>query len=78
MAKTSIASLAVAGFRTEDIEVVAQNNQLVVTGRKADTEDHRHYLRRGIATRAFERRFQLADFVVVQDASFDNGLLRSR
>ena len=69
-------TLAVAGFPPEDIEVVAQNNQLVVTGRKADAADDRQYLHRGIATRAFERRFQLADFVVVQDASFDNGLLR--
>ena len=69
-------TLAVAGFPPEDIEVVAQNNQLIVTGRKADAANSGQYLHRGIATRAFERRFQLADFVVVQDASFDNGLLR--
>ena len=69
-------TLAVAGFRPEDIEIVAQNNQLTVAGRKADEADNGQYLHRGIATRAFERRFQLADFVVVQDASFDNGLLR--
>jgi molecular chaperone IbpA len=69
-------TLAVAGFRPEDIEIVAQNNQLSVAGRKAEDADSGQYLHRGIATRAFERRFQLADFVVVQDASFDNGLLR--
>ena len=69
-------TLAVAGFRPEEIEIVAQNNQLTVTGRRDDEADNARYLHRGIATRAFERRFQLADFVVVQDASFDNGLLR--
>ena len=69
-------TLAVAGFRPDDIEIVAQNNQLTVSGRKGDDADTGRYLHRGIATRAFERRFQLADFVVVQDADFDNGLLR--
>lgn len=69
-------TLAVAGFRPADIEVMAQNNQLTVTGRKAEDDAGARYLHRGIATRAFERRFQLADFVVVRDASFDNGLLR--
>ena len=69
-------TLAVAGFRPDEIEIVAQNNQLTVTGRKADENDSGQYLHRGIATRAFERRFQLADFVQVRDASFDNGLLR--
>ena len=69
-------SLAVAGFRPDEIEIVAQNNQLIVTGRRPDETDTGRYLHRGIATRAFERRFQLADFVVVQGAQFDNGLLR--
>ena len=69
-------TLAVAGFRPEDIEVVAHNNQLNVVGRKPEDANSGQYLHRGIATRAFERRFQLADFVVVQEASFDNGLLR--
>jgi molecular chaperone IbpA len=69
-------TLAVAGFRPDEIDIVAQNNQLTVTGRKADEADSGKYLHRGIATRAFERRFQLADFVIVQDAEFDNGLLR--
>jgi molecular chaperone IbpA len=69
-------TLAVAGFRPEEIEIVAQNNQLTVSGRKADESETSRYLHRGIATRAFERRFQLADFVAVQNADFDNGLLR--
>jgi molecular chaperone IbpA len=69
-------TLAVAGFGPGDIEIVAQNHQLTVTGRKPDERDESRYLHRGIATRAFERRFQLADFVQVENASFDNGLLR--
>jgi molecular chaperone IbpA len=69
-------TLAVAGFRPSDIEIVAQNNQLTVAGRRPDDPDDGRFLHRGIATRAFERRFQLADFVQVQNASFDNGLLR--
>ncbi|RYE04449.1 MAG: Hsp20 family protein [Sphingomonadales bacterium] len=69
-------TLAVAGFRPDDIEIVAQNNQLTVTGRKAEEAEGSRYLHRGIATRAFERRFQLADFVIVESADFDNGLLR--
>ena len=69
-------TLAVAGFRPDEIEIVAHNNQLTVTGRKAEEKEAGQYLYRGIATRAFERRFQLADFVQVRDASFDNGLLR--
>jgi molecular chaperone IbpA len=69
-------TLAVAGFRPEQVEIVAHNNLLTVTGRKADEQDESRYLHRGIATRAFELRFQLADFVQVQEATFDNGLLR--
>jgi len=68
-------TLAVAGFKPDDIEIVAQNNQLTVAGRKAEDRTERHFVHRGIATRAFERGFQLADFVIVQEASFDNGLL---
>ncbi len=69
-------TLAVAGFRPDDIEIVSQNNQLTVSGKRPDEQDEGRFLHRGIATRAFERRFQLADFVQVQNASFDNGLLR--
>jgi len=68
-------TLAVAGFRPEDIEVVAQQNLLTVTGKRAGDDGKGEYLHRGIATRAFERRFQLADFIEAGDASFENGLL---
>ncbi|WP_380871736.1 small heat shock protein HspH [Sphingomonas sp. DBB INV C78] len=70
-------TLAVPGFGRDEIEVTAQQNQLVVSAskREAETDDQR-YLYRGIATRPFERRFQLADFVQVRGAAFENGLLR--
>ena len=68
-------TLAVAGFRPEDIELVAQQNQLTVTGKRDEEHAVGEYLHRGIATRAFERRFQLADFIEVGDARLDNGLL---
>ncbi|WP_343614462.1 Hsp20 family protein [Novosphingobium sp.] len=68
-------TLAVAGFRPEDIEVVAQQNLLTVTGKRASDDGEGKYLHRGIALRAFERRFQLADFVEVGNAAFENGLL---
>ena len=69
-------TLAVAGFRPEEIEIVAQQNQLIVTGRKEEQEvDDDRFLHRGISARAFERRFQLADFIQVRSADFENGLL---
>lgn len=68
-------TLAVAGFRPDDIEVIAQQNLLTVTGRRAEDEGKGEYLHRGIAARAFERRFQLADFIEAGEASFENGLL---
>jgi molecular chaperone IbpA len=68
-------TLAVAGFRPEEIEVVAQQNQLTVTGKRAEDKDEGQYLHRGIAARSFERRFQLADFIEAGNARFDNGLL---
>ncbi|PZU64809.1 Hsp20 family protein [Sphingobium sp.] len=68
-------TLAVAGFRAHEIEVVAQQNQLTVKGKCAEDNGSGVYLHRGIATRAFERRFQLADHIEVGEASFDNGLL---
>ena len=68
-------TLAVAGFAPNEIEIVAQQNQLTVTGKRAADDDQRDYLHRGIATRAFERRFQLADFIEVGQARFENGLL---
>jgi len=68
-------TLAVAGFRPDEIEIVAQQNQLSVTGRKADDKPGAQFIHRGIATRSFERRFQLADFVEVGSANFQDGLL---
>lgn len=69
-------TLAVAGFRPDDIEIVARPNQLTVTGKLAKSADDGQYLHRGIAARPFERRFQLGDFVQVDSANFENGLLR--
>lgn len=68
-------TLAVAGFRPEDIEVVAQQNLLTISGKRPDEETQGDYLHRGIATRTFERRFQLADFVEAGNATFEHGLL---
>ena len=69
-------TLAVAGFRPADIEVVAQQNQLTISGKRGEEKDEEQYLHRGIVARPFERRFQLADYVEVESAGFDNGLLR--
>ncbi|WP_242098238.1 Hsp20 family protein [Sphingomonas sp. CROZ-RG-20F-R02-07] len=68
-------TLAVAGFRPDDIEIVAQQNQLTVIGKRADDENKAQYIHRGIAARPFERRFQLADHIEVGEAGFANGLL---
>jgi len=66
--------MAVAGFGPEDLEIVAEPNLLTIRGRRKEQEGVT-YLHRGIAGRAFERRFQLADYVRVQDARLENGLL---
>ena len=68
-------SIAVAGFTPDDLTVEVRENALVVAGRKARDEAPRTYLHRGIATRAFERRFHLADHVVVTGAAHENGML---
>ncbi|MBW8910809.1 MAG: Hsp20 family protein [Sphingomonas sp.] len=68
-------TIAVAGFRPDEIDIIAQQNQLTVSGRKSEQEEDGRYLHRGIATRSFERRFQLADFIEVRSARFENGLL---
>ena len=68
-------TLAVAGFHPDEIEVVAQQNQLTVTGSKTEDKGQGEYLHRGIAARPFERRFQLADFIEAGNARFENGLL---
>jgi molecular chaperone IbpA len=69
--------LAVAGFRSDEIEITAQQNVLVVTGRKAEESDSKdgEYIYRGIANRAFERRFALADHIQVRGADLNDGLL---
>ena len=67
-------NLAVAGFDRDEIEITAQQNQLIVSGRKGD-DDKVDYIHRGIANRQFERRFGLADFIKVADADLHDGLL---
>ena len=68
-------SIAVAGFSDEDITVEVKENALHVAAKKAEDEAERTYLHRGIATRAFTRRFHLADHVRVTGASHENGML---
>ena len=69
-------TMAVAGFAPEDIDLEVKGQALTVTGKKADkSEAKTEYLHQGIAARAFERRFQLADHVEVTGAEMDNGLL---
>ncbi|HEX8621090.1 MAG TPA: Hsp20 family protein [Allosphingosinicella sp.] len=69
-------TLAVAGFASGDIDITARQNMLVVVGRRAENRNKDgNYLHMGIATRAFERRFELADFVRVEAADMKDGLL---
>jgi molecular chaperone IbpA len=67
--------IAVAGFRPEELDIEVKENLLTVTGRKAANDEPRRFLHRGLAERNFERRFQLADYVVVTDANLADGLL---
>lgn len=69
-------TMALAGFGEDDISVVQQGNELVVSGEAKKESEPRQYLYRGIAGRSFERRFQLADHVKVTDARMDKGLLQ--
>ncbi|MGX9352694.1 Hsp20 family protein [Shimia sp. W99] len=68
-------SIAVAGFAAEDLGIEVKENALVVTARKSEDAEEKTYLHRGIATRAFERRFHLADHVRVTGASHVDGML---
>lgn len=70
-------TLAVAGFREEELDITAQQNLLQVSGRKADIngDERAKFLHVGIANRSFERRFELADFVRVENAGLADGLL---
>ena len=68
-------TMAVAGFAESDLDVTQSESTLVVRGRSQQAEEQGRYLYRGIAGRAFERRFQLADYIRVVGASLVNGLL---
>ena len=68
-------SIAVAGFTPDELTVEIKEQTLVVAARKAGEEGQRQYLHRGIATRAFERRFTLADHVKVTGATHEHGML---
>src|SRR3546814_19775445 len=68
--------MAVAGFAEDELNVTAKENSLVISGKKEKPEDDKaSVLHRGIASRAFERRFDLADHIKVTGAKLDNGLL---
>ncbi|HBC57534.1 MAG TPA: heat-shock protein, partial [Gammaproteobacteria bacterium] len=71
-------SLAVAGFTAEDLDIEVKEGVLTVRGRKAGEEQERHYLHQGIANRAFQRKFNLAEHVRVAEADLSNGLLTIR
>ncbi len=70
-------SMAVAGFSEDELEITVKDDMLVIEGRAAETEaeEEKTFLHRGIAKRAFERRFRLADTIRVTGAGFENGLL---
>ena len=69
-------TMAVAGFSREEINITTEQNRLLVSGNRAEeSEEQGEYLHRGIATRSFERRFNLADHVKVTGAELENGLL---
>jgi len=68
-------TVAVAGFSAEELSVEVKETALVIAARKSDETPNRSYLHRGIATRAFERRFHLADHVRVTGATHADGLL---
>ena len=68
-------TMAVAGFKLEELEVTVKENSLVVSGQAKTEEEAGQALYRGIARRAFERRFQLADHIKVSGATLENGLL---
>lgn len=68
-------TLAVAGFREDDLTVTVEDRQLIIRGRQADDEDGRIFLHRGIAARQFQKAFVLAEGVEVAGAALENGLL---
>ncbi len=68
-------TIAVAGFAQHELDITAHDNMLVVRGAHAEEQQERKYLYQGIAERNFERKFQLADHIVVRDARLELGLL---
>jgi len=68
-------TMAVAGFGLDDLDITVQDSQLTISGRVESDDEPVAYLHHGIATRAFERRFELADHLKVKSAGMDNGLL---
>ena len=68
-------TMAVAGFGEKELEIESHENVLTIKGNKAETEENKRFLYHGIAGRSFERRFSLADHVVVSGAKLENGLL---
>lgn len=68
-------SIAVAGYSEDELSVELRENQLIVTAARKDEEDGKTYLHRGIAKRAFEKKFQLADHIIVDSAAYENGML---
>ncbi|HEY7900002.1 MAG TPA: Hsp20 family protein [Caulobacteraceae bacterium] len=67
--------IAVAGFKSDELAIEVKENLLTVQGRKTSNDETKRYLHRGLAERGFERRFQLADYVIVTDAQLADGLL---
>jgi molecular chaperone IbpA len=70
--------LALAGFEEQELSIEVEKGVLTISGKKAGEDDDSRYLYRGIANRSFERKFQLADHVEVESATFHNGLLEVR
>ncbi len=70
-------TMAEAGFGEDDLDVTVKENSLVIKAAKAKSDEAKEatYLHRGIATRSFERRFELADHIVVKGARLENGML---
>jgi molecular chaperone IbpA len=68
-------TMAVAGFASDELDITVKENELLVTGRSKQADEQNRFLHRGLARRAFERRFQLADHIKVAGASLENGLL---
>ena len=68
-------TMAVAGFGEDDLEITVTDNELVIKGARGVEDSNKKLLHRGIASRAFERSFQLAEYIVVSGAKLENGLL---